>query len=158
MITSVLVCKSAERIFNVADTRPPLSVNKASEAALAAAPSLTPSAKNWMTFLTTRLETHFAPLPELCPSASTTDIPPFGRSMTSAVSPLEDVAYFLILEMAIWTSMPKFYFNILELETQRRWMLTSGNPPTRDYVHSQEENLYILLDQRQKDTCQTQEN
>ena len=70
----------------------------------------------------TKEETHLAPLPELCPSAITTETPPWGRSMTSTVSPLAEEAYFLTLDTAICTSMPLFY--------QTRWarMMTSFQP------------------------------
>ena len=75
------------------------------DAALAAAPSRTPSASKVITLRTTRVEMYLAPRPELCPSASTTDKPPFGLSTTSTVSPLSDVAYFFTFATAICTSI-----------------------------------------------------
>jgi hypothetical protein len=109
VITSVLVCRSAESKFKVAETRPLRSVYSASEAALAAAPSRTPSAKSEITLRTTKDETHFAPRPELWPSAITTETPPFGRSIISTVSPLVRVAYLFIFETAIFISIERFY-------------------------------------------------
>ena len=98
-----MVCagRSIEIMFNVDETLPPLSVNNPSEAALAAAPSRTPSASRVITLRTTKVETHFAPRPELCPSARTTETPPCGRSTTSTVSPLAEVAYFFTFATAI---------------------------------------------------------
>jgi hypothetical protein len=77
------------------------SVNRASLAARAAAPSRTPSAKSLTTVRTTFCEMTFAPRPEVWPSARTTDSPPFGRSTTSRVSPLSEEAYLLSFAAAI---------------------------------------------------------
>src|SRR3989304_6886529 len=107
--TRVRVIRSIDAILRVQETFPCLSVNNESDAALAAAPSLTPSARREMTFLTTSPDTVFAPRPEVCPSARTTDKPPLGLSITSSVSPLSDTAYLLVLATAIWTSMNQFY-------------------------------------------------
>jgi len=97
----VFVPRSTEAMFSVQETLPCLLVKSASEAARAAAPSRTPSASRPITLRTTIIETAFAPRPLVCPSASTTDRPPFGRSTTSSVSPLSETAYLLILATAI---------------------------------------------------------
>src|SRR5271157_31803 len=109
VMTTVPVCRSIDTMFRVEVTFPFLSVKSESEAARAAAPSLTPSASRAMTLRTTSIETALAPWPEVWPSARTTERPPFGRSTTSRVSPLSDTAYLLVLAAAIWTSMASFY-------------------------------------------------
>ena len=71
-----------------------------------------------MTFLTTSEEICLAPLPELYPSAITTDKPPFGRSTTSTESPLSDVAYLLIFATAKRISILTLYNNNLKADDQ----------------------------------------
>src|SRR5258706_330073 len=108
--TIVFVCRSIEAMLRVEMTFPCFSVKSASEAARAAAPSRTPSASRLMTLRTTIMETAFAPRPDVCPSANTTESPPEGRSTTSRVSPLSETAYLLTFATAICTSIIGFYY------------------------------------------------
>ena len=121
VITMVPVCRSAERMFRVAVTFPLRSVNRVSEAALAAAPSRTPSASRLITLRTTIVEMVLAPRPEVCPSARTIDTPPLGLSTTSSVSPLSEVAYLFTLAIPIWISIKKILLQIVK-ETSEGWM------------------------------------
>jgi len=68
-----------------------------------------------MALRATTFEMALAGLPDCCPSESTKEIPPPGRSIISSVSPLSEVAYLPTLATATAASTAAFYIGAKSL-------------------------------------------